>query len=126
MTTKIEPTNNSQLLTYFTKHLTDMIKKPSQKDHKILEKLKPLIQRLKNKTNFHVQSTSQNQKQPTDKKLKQLSKRASTDEEVLVLQVATKATRVSNPERTGTKIPSVDSWPRAENRSGKRKNKTGT
>jgi hypothetical protein len=42
----------------------------------------------------------------------QPSERASTDEEVL--QMVTKATKISNPERTRTKIPGAGTLPRAE------------
>jgi hypothetical protein len=68
-------------------------------------------------TDFHLQSSSQNQKRPTDPRPKQLSERASTVEEVL--HMVTKATKISNHERTRTKIPSMGTLPLAENRSGR-------
>jgi hypothetical protein len=52
----------------------------------------------------------------------QPSERASTDEEVL--QMVTKATKISNPERTRTKIPGAGTLPRAGADARIRKRKT--
>jgi hypothetical protein len=59
---KTKPDQQSELepYTHFTEHLVSMSEKPPQKCNKKQEKLKPLIWWLKNKTDFHLQQSSQN------------------------------------------------------------------